>query len=221
MPADQLFDAPINTSINASINAQIDALIRRLAKHNSSITVANPYRKPELANNLRCYLRAIARLPGKPLLLVGEALGYKGGKLTGIPFSSGDIFQRFDHPFLQQLAPQLQINIRESENTATIVWEYFTNQQITPLCWNAFPFHPHLPRRYQTNRAPNTAEVNLGSEYLQQLADIFAPIHIAGVGNKGFAAAQQAFPETNITKLRHPSFGGKTAFISGMDSLCK
>ncbi len=150
-------------------------------------------------------------------MLVGEALGFKGGKLTGIPFSSGQVFERFDHPFLKQISNDITLSQIESENTATIVWEYLTKRQITPLCWNAFPFHPH-PKGYKhKNRAPNTKEIESGARYLKALQSIFQIDTIIGVGNKGSHCAKKAFPNKEILCVRHPSYGGKSDFIQGLD----
>ena len=181
----------------------------------------NPYKNPNLATNLYQYLLAVKKFNRQPVLLVGEALGFKGGRLTGIPFSCGDIFTRFDHPLLTELKPKLSLTSQESENTATMVWEYLTERQQTPLFWNAFPFHPYQYRRPQTNRAPRIKEIEQGCHYLQQLADIFQPPTIAGIGRKGQLAAQKAFPNETVQCIRHPSFGGKREFIEGMDKLFK
>jgi len=195
----------------------IDDFVLQLSKKRNTLTVSNPYLDPALANNLKIYLNAIYQLPDKPILLVGEALGFKGGKLTGIPFSSGQVFDRFDHPFLQQIRKNITLNNIESENTATIVWEYLTKRQITPLCWNAFPFHPH-PKGYKLkNRAPSTKEIASGARYLKSLHSIFQIDTIIGVGNKGKYCAKKAFPDKEILSVRHPSYGGKSDFIQGLD----
>lgn len=179
----------------------------------------NPYRNQELANNLYQYLSAVKKHSNQHILLVGEALGFKGGRLTGIPFSCGDIYSRFNHPLLQELKSKLSLRTRELENTATMVWEYLTEKQQTPLFWNAFPFHPYQYRCPQSNRAPSSKEIRQGSRYLKQIADIFQPTQIAGIGRKGQLAAQKAFPQTEIVCIRHPSYGGKQEFIAGMDAL--
>jgi len=134
----------------------IDDFITKLSKKRNTSTISNPYRDQDLADNLRVYLNTIIQLEGKRILLVGEALGYKGGKLTGIPFSSGQIFERFDHPFLKQIGPQLKLEKIESENTATITWDYLSEKNTTPLFWNSFPFHPHPKGNKNKNRAPTT-----------------------------------------------------------------
>ena len=198
-----------------SIKNFVDGLSRRGHRPQTF----NPYKNPELAANLYHYLMAVQRLNSQPVLLVGEALGFKGGRLTGIPFSCGDVFSRFNHPLLNELQSKLILSTRESENTATMVWEYLSEKQQTPLFWNAFPFHPYQVRRPITNRAPTTKEIEQGSRYLKQLADIFQPPLIAGIGRNGQLAAQKAFPNQSIQRIRHPSFGGKREFIAGMNGL--
>ena len=54
----------------------------------STKTFSNPYLKSGGTHNLEVYLEALRTLPYSGHLLVGEALGYRGGALTGIPFSS-------------------------------------------------------------------------------------------------------------------------------------
>ena len=199
----------------------IRQFVNHLARRGDRPKTFNPYRNPDLAANLNLYLMTLKQHSNRPMLLVGEALGFKGGRLTGIPFSCGDVFTRFNHPLLAELKSKLILSSRESENTATMVWEYLTEKQQTPLFWNAFPFHPYHYRRPKTNRAPTVKEIQQGSIYLKQLADIFQPPVIAGIGRKGQLAAHKAFPDQVIQRIRHPSFGGKREFIEGMDKLFK
>lgn len=199
----------------------IDDFIAALTRHPTTATVANPYRDPTLAGNLRRYLQAMSNMTGKRILLVGEAPGYKGCKLTGIPFSSGKIFQQCKHPLLKELAAQIRLDTVESENTATIVWEYLSRKRTTPLFWNAFPFHPHLPGNPCSNRAPTAAEIEAGISHLQRLHDLYQPDFIAGIGAKGVCSAQTAFPQQEVMAIRHPSYGGKADFIAGMNKLMR
>src|SRR5690606_28871584 len=164
---------------------EILQFVKNLARRGHRPQCHNPYRNPDLADNLFQYLLAVKKLNSQPVLMVGEALGYKGGRLTGIPFSCGDMYSRFNHPLLLELKSKFILTSQESENTATMVWEYLTEKQQTPLFWNAFPFHPYQVRRPKTNRAPTAKEIQQGSRYLQQLTDIFQPTTIAGIGRKG------------------------------------
>ena len=158
-------------------------------------------------------------LKGKRVLLIGEAPGYKGCKITGIPFTSGKVFENVAHPVLLQLKDKMVLSKIESENTATIVWKYLAKKAITPLFWNSFPFHPHNSENQNTNRRPSSDEIAHSVRYLRALHEIFKPDQIAGIGNAGVECAKQAFPNVEIRYIRHPSFGGKSDFIKGMDEI--
>jgi len=190
-----------------------------LRKKRNSYTVFNPYRDVFMAANLETYLRAIKAQGKAPLLLVGEAPGYLGCIHTGIPFSSASVLKVSTYPFIDQLRKGLVIKTSTSETTAEIVWRYLQSVDVVPLFWNAFPFHPHLARKFKTNRGPTKAEIVEGSNYLYQLAAIFKPLTIAGIGRAGQQCARLVFPDRDIAYIRHPSRGGKMAFIEGMNRL--
>lgn len=194
-------------------------LLELLAIQDDTATLTNPYRHKALRNNLEHYLNAISNQKGRRILLVGEALGYRGGRLTGIPFSSERLLREASHPFLRRLAPQLGLTDETAEATASIVWEGLQCRRNIPLFWNACPFHPHLKNKPHSNRMPRTAEISAGQPFLQLLAELYQPTLIAGLGRKGTEAAQKAFPEQKVAALRHPSYGGKQAFLAGLDRL--
>ena len=196
----------------------IESFLATLQQQSDSETVTNPYRQSHCVENLRHYLTAMQQ-ERPTLLLVGEAPGYKGCGITGIPFSSGKLFQQVDHPFLKKLRNFLILPKIESENTASMVWRYLAEREITPLFWNACPFHPHPAGNRQKNRAPNRSEVAAGIHYLQAMVQLFRPQQIAGVGHAGTNCARQAFPEREVCYIRHPSYGGKIDFITGMDQI--
>jgi hypothetical protein len=197
----------------------IDKFINELKAQTNTSTVSNPYLIDSIADNLKIYLETMLTIKGKHILLAGEAPGYKGCKITGIPFTSGDVFQNVAHPLLMQLKDKLSLIKIEAENTATIVWNYLTTKDNTPLFWNSFPFHPHNCGNLNSNRAPNRAEKTQGTEYLKALQRIFEPEIVAGIGNVGVECAKKAFPSIKITYIRHPSFGGKSDFIKGMNEI--
>lgn len=197
----------------------INRFIQRLEARPHSASATNPYRLPHRSHNLRHYLQALLAQPGRRILVIGEALGYRGGLLTGIPISSERLLREADHPFWRKLAPSLNVAGDTAEATASIAWDYLANRRRIPLFWNAFPFHPCRPGEPATNRAPNAAELAEGIPYLRELAAIYQPQLIAGLGHKGSTAARRAFPEHSVRALRHPSYGGKQDFIDGMDKL--
>lgn len=197
----------------------IDEFIAELANQKNTATMNNPYLNADIADNLRVYLTQMSKAKGKRMLLVGEAPGYKGCKITGIPFTSGRIFEKVNHPFLKKIGRQLTFNKIESENTATIVWSYLSSKRRVPLFWNSFPFHPHPKDNVNKNRAPSVEEVKLGSHYLKKLHTIYQPDTVAGIGHKGVECAKKSFPNENIIYIRHPSYGGKLDFIDGMNKI--
>ena len=62
-------------------------------------------------------------------------------------------------------------------------------------------------------------EVEFGAKILSELHHIYKPEFVAGIGHKGVAALEQIFPEQTISYIRHPSNGGKSQFIEGMNSV--
>lgn len=199
--------------------SDIDDFVVDLTKQRNTATVRNPYLKQDIADNLHMYLVAMRKIKGKRILLVGEAPGYKGCGITGIPFTSGSVFERFNHPLLNEIGAQVKLSRIESENTATIVWKYLSGKHNTPLFWNSFPFHPHPKGNRNSNRAPTAAEVERGIGYLERLHAIFRPAIVGGIGRKGVECARKAFPHRKIISIRHPSFGGKSEFIAGMNRI--
>ncbi len=193
--------------------------IAELKKQKNTPTVANPYLVPGVAANLQAYLEVMLKVEGKRILLIGEAPGYKGCKITGVPFTSGKVFENIRHPVLLEVKKKLVLKKVEAEGTATIVWNYLAAKNNTPLFWNSFPYHPHPEDNEDKNRAPNNDEMKSGIRFLYALNRMFKPELIAGIGYSGTGSARQAFPERQIQYIRHPSFGGKSDFIEGMNKI--
>lgn len=184
---------------------------------------ANPYASslPGSASrrhNLQRYLQQMADLQPK-LLLVGEAPGYRGCRISGIPFVSRHILRQglphwglFGETNGYQLPPDFPGIEREA--SATIMWQSVAFLPSPPLLWNAFPLHPHRPGQPASNRAPARPEVELGEPFLRQLLAQFAIKTVVAVGNQ----AAQALTNWHIPhqKVRHPSHGGKQAFQEGL-----
>jgi len=212
------------------INQQdsIDQFISRLSERRNSSTVFNPYRNPSLCENLKIYLLYIVNqgryevkgLNKKPVkMLIGEAPGYKGARLTGIPFSSGALIRQKEHRIFQIIDRKIILEQVISENSASLVWAALNDSEIYPLFWNAFPFHPFPKGSKNKNRAPIKKEVQEGASYLKELIEIFCPTTMAGVGRKGVAALENIFPDEEVVYIRHPSYGGKKDFEAGMKKL--
>ncbi len=198
---------------------KITEFINDLSNQKNTLIITNHFLQDVVSENLRLYLEVMLKIKGKRVLLVGEALGYKGGRITGIPFTSGQILENIPHPVLVSLKSKLKLQNIKAENTATIVWRYLLGKSCTPLFWNAYPYHPHPKGNENKNRSPTNREIKQGVQYLQKLSRIFKPGVIAGIGKAGVDCAKQAFPKTDVQYIRHPSFGGKVEFIKGMNKI--
>lgn len=210
--------------------AALDALIAQLAAAPTVSDAHNPYAGDDgntqiRRANLRLYLHTLAaRCPS--VMLVMEAPGYRGCRITGVPVTSRKIL----HEGLPALdlfgAAQGYATTTDAgfervwgEQSATIVWETMAALGVVPLIWNTFPFHPHEMDKPLTNRAPRRQEVAQGLPFLQTLITVFQPAQIIAVGN----VAHGGLMDLGLTaeKVRHPAQGGKNAFVAGITSLLK
>ncbi|HEU4736509.1 MAG TPA: uracil-DNA glycosylase [Solirubrobacterales bacterium] len=170
--------------------------------------------------NLRLYLEQMETI-GPRLLLIGEAVSYRGGRLTGIAFVSesvmlGGVETRSgfllgaEHGYRKATAgPKLS-----TEASATMVWGTIRDLEPLPLLWNAFPFHPFTPGNPDSNRAPSAAELLIGERFIARLMRLFAFEQVVAIGNSASLSLQRMSIEH--TKVRHPSQGGKNLFVEGM-----
>ena len=133
---------------------------------------------------LQAYLRAHDETE---LLLVGEAAGYRGARISGIPFTSE-----------RQLSGS-----GPAEATATIVRRTLAELGLDALCWNVVPTHPGTRT---SNRRPSRCEVDASLSFLQEVAE---NRRVVAVGR--LAAAVMGAPY-----VRHPSHGGAAEFRAGL-----
>jgi uracil-DNA glycosylase len=202
---------------------QIDDFISKLSLVNKTNGTTNLYfgdsRESQVRrNNLKVYLAKMKTINPR-ILILGEAPGYKGCRLSGIAFTSEKVL--FENPFFSGEEMQY-VNIQkdlESEISATIVWSEISKFAEKPLIWNVFPFHPHSVADIKTNRTPTNTELEEGKEFLIDLLQIFEIQKIIALGRK---------PESQLTEIgipfsyiRHPANGGKNQFLLGLNSEMK
>jgi len=193
----------------------IETLLNKLHNRESSNCVFNQYTQPHILNNLRIFLEYLTN-HSNAVMLIGEAPGYRGCRLTGIPLTSGDVIVNSSHRAFGTIGHKLLIPCVVKENTATILWEVLTYTQSLPILWNAFPFHPHMPNNPNTNRKPTKEELQEGKHYIQMMYKIFKPRKLIALGRIAELVLKEIFPNHNIIYIRHPSYGGKIPFVTGL-----
>jgi len=187
--------------------------------HNTGDLQGNAVRR----RNLRLYLGEMEAI-GPRMLLIGEAVSYRGGRLTGIAFVSESVMLGgmdtrsgrilgTDHGY-RKATPGPKLS---TEASATMVWETIREIRPLPLLWNAFPFHPFGPDSPDSNRAPTANELLIGQTFIERLLQLFPFQQIVAIGNHASMSLQRM--DIEHTKVRHPSQGGKILFVQGMAQL--
>jgi uracil-DNA glycosylase len=201
---------------------RLDRFIEALSSVELSERACNQYARGVRQNairrsNLRLYFQQI----GTPrILLVGEAPSYRGGRLTGIPFTSESIMLCGARPFLgshrgyRKATPGRKLS---TEASATMVWAAIRHIDPLPLLWNAFPFHPFAAGNPSSNRVPAVGELLIGAPFLESLLQLFPIERVVAIGNQ----AERSLTHLGIAhqKVRHPSQGGKKKFLEGLARL--
>ena len=167
-----------------------ERFVARLASARIGSTF-NFYRDGPGAKLRRARLAAyLAAKADAPIVLVGEAAGYRGARVSGIPFTS-----------------ERQLTGRgPAEATATIVQRVLSELELDTLCWNVVPTHPGTTT---SNRRPTTAEV---AESVPFLSEVTRGRHVIAVGRVAAAV-------TGAPYVRHPSHGGVSEFRAGLAAL--
>jgi uracil-DNA glycosylase len=207
--------------------AAIDQLIADLAAiQPESDDVFNQYQANENPNNairranFSRYLHEMAQRKPQTLLVM-EAPGYRGSRLTGVPVTSRKV--------LLEGIPAIKLfgtangfsDVSDAgfeniygEQSATIVWNTLAQLNHVPLIWNTFPFHPRQAGKPRTNRRPRNSETKLGSVFLRSVIEHFQPQLVIAVGNVAYETLLGM--GIDCTKIRHPAQGGKNDFVAGL-----
>jgi len=162
------------------------ALVDRLARTQIDTTYNQYADSPLRRGRLERYLdeRKLA-----PVVLVGEAAGYRGARVSGIPFTSE-----------RQLTGS-----GPAEATATIVHRALAELGVEDdvLLWNVVPTHPGDAT---SNRRPTRAEIEAATPFLREVT----------AGRRAIAVGRVAAGVLDAPYVRHPSHGGAAEFEEGL-----
>lgn len=161
-------------------------LVSRLARARIGDTY-NQYADSELRRGrLRAYLREREHAP---VVLVGEAPGYRGARVSGIPFTSE-----------RQLG-----GAGPAEASATIVHRVLAGLGVEDevLLWNVVPTHPGTAT---SNRRPTRVEIEASRPFLAELTR----------GHRVIAVGRLAAQVLDAPYVRHPAHGGGAEFEAGL-----
>jgi uracil-DNA glycosylase len=164
----------------------VDDLVDELARSHIGATYNQYLRSPLRRARLREYLQSRTHAH---TILVGEAAGYRGARISGLPFTS-----------------ERQVTGRgPAEATATIVHRVLHDLGVEDdvLLWNVVPTHPGTAL---SNRRPTRAEVHDARPFVDELIR----------GRRVVAVGRLAAGALDAPYVRHPSHGGAAAFAAGL-----
>lgn len=149
---------------------------------------------------------------------IGRDLGHRGGRRTGLALT--------DEAHIFDAGKKWGLNLTQatkgepfSERTAANIWNFVNITKQNIFMWNVFPFHPHEKDKPLTNRCHTRKEREEGLEFLKALVLLLNPEKIVAIGNDAHKASIKLFPNREIYKIRHPSYGGEKEFSLQLEKL--
>ncbi len=189
----------------------------------------NPYRDrcpvhdlddaPQRRSQILESLLSAALDRGVDSMWIGQDLGPHGGRRTGLALTDDVHF----HAHLKRWGLSFKRptqGLEVPEQTATTVWRVLSQIEESVFLWNVFPLQPHKSDCPFSIRPHNkSAERKSGEEFLAELVRSLRPCQLIAIGKDAFDTINRLFPQHEVRKVRHPSFGGQKPFLQKMREL--
>ncbi len=186
--------------------------------------VANPYRDespdldlPGAAKQRRRNLEAYLERVGRPrLVLLGEALGFRGGRFSGIAFTSerqlaGPGERRLPWATSPPFLPTSRNPALWLEPSGSVVWGALGGEPAGVLLWNAFPWHPCGSARAAVE--PHARAQPASSAACPSWSGSWRRSGTRGCSRSGARPRRRWPPSASRPRrLRHPAHGGAEVF---------
>ena len=166
--------------------------------------------------NLQRYVEATVA-GGVDSVWLGRDCGYRGARRTGIALTDEIHLTTLESHFGISGIVKATVGGPVKERTATEVWKMMREVKAKAFLWNVFPFHPFEDDNPMSNRRHTASEFTQCSELLVGLLEWMQPKTIVALGADAYRAVQRL--GFAVSLVRHPSYGGQTAFAAGMRSL--
>jgi hypothetical protein len=167
-------------------------------------------------NNLRLVLEAALDLSVDSIWIARD-LGYRGGRRTGLALTDETHLTAHSELYGDLPLSRATKGPAVSERTASVIWQTLGRINRPVFLWNVFPLHPHAAEAPQSNRCHTRREREACRPLLEWLLEVLNPKIVVAIGRD----AQVALADLGIDaqQVRHPSYGGQSEFIEGIQNL--
>lgn len=160
------------------------------------------------------------------VMMIGEAPGYRGTSVTGVPFLSEEMILK--RKAQGKIVPILEYHQSDSsgspiyEATSTFMWSTLDSVHFPklPFLWAVFPNHPHASMNPETNRKPRISEIRIYRKAVKMLMEKLPIQHIIAIGNVAYSSMLPEGSQT-LAKVRHPARGGSKQFRDGVTAFVR
>lgn len=163
--------------------------------------------------NLRAFLESVCD-DEVDSIWIARDLGYRGGRRTGLPLTDEIHLPTFSEVYGLSLSRATK-GPPMAERTAAIIWKVLTQIDRPVFLWNIFPLHPYEPGDPLSNRCHTRTERDVFRDFLFALLQMLRPRRLVAIGRD----AQLALADLGLDSVpvRHPSYGGQSDFVRGMN----